>query len=170
MAVVQRSVKLITFTQIQRHWCDGHGFRDREILGLGLQAREKSSRFQAKRSHSHGEFPPGKDTSPSVPLCRGVSSISAAWAGLALTDLLSAHRIYLVACVGLGWSLKSKTNIAASIICQFFSEQPECTAEHPGSFLIPVGGGLQITMGITSVLMVDLFPGTGGAITASVSC
>lgn len=38
--------------------------------------------------------------------------------------------------------------------------------------LIPrsaVGGGLQITMGITSVLLVDLFPGTGGAITASVS-
>jgi hypothetical protein len=35
------------------------------------------------------------------------------------------------------------------------------------SFL--VGGGLQITMGITSVLMVDLFPGTGGAITASAS-
>lgn len=35
--------------------------------------------------------------------------------------------------------------------------------------ILAVGGGLQATMGITNVLLVDLFPGNGGAITASVS-
>jgi hypothetical protein len=86
--------------------------------------------------------------------------------------LIALRRIYLVSCIGLGWALQSRTHIAVSVILNFFSRsttaRPRVVQEL--TRIPAVGGGLQITMGITSVLLVDLFPGTGGAITASVSC
>jgi uncharacterized protein (DUF697 family) len=68
--------------------------------------------------------------------------------------------------------MEARANVAVSLVMNFFSQYwrgsaLSCQQLMPA--ILAVGGGLQATMGITNVLLVDLFPGNGGAITASVS-
>jgi hypothetical protein len=69
--------------------------------------------------------------------------------------------------------MESETNIAVSIVMNFFGEytrvplSARSSAHHP--LRHAVGISINGLMSITSVLCVDLFPGAGGAITASVS-
>jgi hypothetical protein len=80
--------------------------------------------------------------------------------------------VYLGACVGFGWAMESKANVAVPLVMNFFSKsngQSFLWLSNNHAVEFPVGSGLQAVMGMTSVLLVDLFPKQGGAITASVS-
>lgn len=77
--------------------------------------------------------------------------------------------VFVVTCVGYGWTLEKDASIAAPLVLQFIRTYSSYLFPHGVTDTLIVGWAVVATMNVTQTLTVDLAPGLSASVTACVS-
>jgi hypothetical protein len=73
--------------------------------------------------------------------------------------------VFHLACIGIGWALQSRANIAVTLVLNFFVGLAGASSFSVGEYS-PVM--VILSDGTATVFAIDMMPNSGGAVTASV--
>ena len=151
------------------------------LIGSVLNGRILDWEYQKFKQAALKEFGEGTDVSkiPSFPLEKvliffyskrhAIAEFLTFTVAQARLRLLPLHStVMTVACVGYGWSLHHKVNIAVPLILQFISWY-SISLSRLYAKILPVGFNSMAVLNSASTLMIDLAPTQSSSVTACVS-